>query len=203
MSSYDQQRQEVEDRFVRMRPILGERRVHTSPSGQFELVIDTYAEAGSEWNFSRGVLREVGTEEVIADVRRADPKFLFAWVSHKAGDFLVCGEDTQGYNVIDIRRGINVWTPPDGSGFNWLAVYPAPDGRVLAVEGCVWGSPNQLVFLDFDHPLSTPLPEIARFSMPTDVQGWVSENTFKFTRFKVSDREHEAVAWTRAGFYSS
>jgi len=201
--TYEQRRESVEDRFLRMRPIPEEHRLHTSPSGQFVLAVDTYAEPDCDWNFTRGVLREVGTEEVIADIRRAASQFLFAWVAHTQGEFLVCGEDPEGYNVIDIRRGINVCTPPDGSGFNWLTIYPSPDGRVLAVEGCVWGFPNQVVFLNFADPLKSPLPEMARFAMPTDIQGWVSDTTFKFTRFKVAERDYESIAWTRAGYYST
>ncbi len=200
--AYEIRRRDVEDRFVRMLPILEERRVHASPSRNFELVVDTYAEPGSDWHYSRGLVRELGTEEFIADIRRSAPKFLFAWVERSDGEFLVCGEDPEGYTVVDVRRGVSVCTPPDGSGFNWLQVYPSPDGQTLAVEGCVWGAPNDLVFYDFSDPRVSPMPEIARFSMPTDVLGWVSATTFKFTRFKMGDREHEAVSWTRAGFYT-
>jgi hypothetical protein len=52
MSSYEARRQEVEERFIRMRPIPSERRIHASPSGHFELVVDTYAEPGSDWSLA-------------------------------------------------------------------------------------------------------------------------------------------------------
>lgn len=181
--------------------VADERRVHSSPSGQFELVIDTYAESGSDWHFTRGVIREVVSDQMIADIRRPDPKFPFAWVVHPHGEFLVCGEHPEGYNVVDARRSINICTSPDGSGFNWLTIYPSPDGHVLAVEGCVWGSPHQLALFDFSDPMRSPLPEVARFKMPTDIQGWVSKTTFRFMRFNPAEHCSEPVAWTASGYY--
>lgn len=200
--TYEKRRADVDSRFEKMYVVADERRVHPSPSGRFELTIDTFAEPGSDWHFTRGVLREVVSGQMIVDIRRPDPKFPFAWVVQSRGEFLVCGEDPESYNVIDPVHAVNVCTVPDGSGFNWLTIYPSPDGQVLAVEGCVWGSPNQLVFFDSSDPMRSPLPEITRFKMPTDIQGWVSKTTFRFMRFNPAEHYSEPVSWTASGYYS-
>jgi hypothetical protein len=55
-----------------------------------------------------------------------------------------------------------------------VAVYPSPDGLVLAVDGCYWACPYEIVFFDFANPASLPLPEIDRCEEVTDpVIGWV------------------------------
>jgi hypothetical protein len=85
------------------------------------------------------------SQEIIADIKRNHALFWRSWVLQGDNEYLLCGEDYQGYNVIalnGVNCGRNVFTfPPeavDGRGFSWTAVKPSTDGKTLAVDGCYW-----------------------------------------------------------------
>ena len=55
-------------------------------------------------------------------------------------------------------------------------------GHVLAVDGCYWACPYEIVFYDFSDPSRLPLPELDRCEGVTDpVIGWADNDTFLFT----------------------
>lgn len=122
---------------------------------------------------------------VVADVKRNYGIFWFAWVQRGDREYLLCGEDYQGYNVIDLNFGPNVLTFPHeaykGMGFCWTAAYPSPTGDTIAVEGCYWACPYELVFYDFTNPSRSPLPELFRVEDLERAEGWVSDHEFRFT----------------------
>lgn len=183
-----------------MAPVSGSRELHTSPSGDYSLEITEYTSGPESWNYSRGRVQEVASGSLIADVKRNLAGFWFAWVLREDGEYLLCGEDYQGYNVIDLRRGRNVLTfPPEafkGQGFCWGTARPSPHGRVLAVEGCYWGGPNELVFYDFTEPLRSPLPEIARIDEILRAESWLDDGHFAYVVEEGSSTRQ--VIWERS-----
>jgi hypothetical protein len=78
----------------------------------------------------------------------------------------------------------NVYFPDvgyKGVGFCWAAVYVSPDRLMLAVDGCYWACPYEVVFYDFRHPEQLPLPELARVGSLEACQGWIDNETFVLT----------------------
>lgn len=80
--------------------------------------------------------------------------------------------------ILNERRQVRAL---QGWGFCWANVLPSPDGMTLAVEGCYWACPYDLVFYDFSQPDCLPLPELRRFEGLERVIGWENANTFAFT----------------------
>jgi hypothetical protein len=173
--AYSERRRHTEQRFSQMKPVAVPGEIHISPSGVFSLEVLEYRGDSQGWSYSRGLVREVASGRQIADVRRNLAPFWFSWVLRSDGEFLLCGEDYQGYNVIELRTGQNVLTFPreayDGLGFCWAAVFPSPSGKLVAVDGCYWGGPYDLVVLDFSDPLRSPLPEVARVEGILETKG--------------------------------
>jgi hypothetical protein len=74
-------------------------------------------------------------------VKRNFGHFWHSWIEHADGnEYLLCGEDYQGYSVINLTAGrCTAYFPEEGykgRGFCWTAAFPSPDRRVLAVDGC-------------------------------------------------------------------
>jgi hypothetical protein len=184
-SQYIEWRSEIEARFSSMRPVPEPTEVHTSPSGEYSLEVIEYTSAPESWNYTRGVVRHRETQEVIADIRRNYGIFWHAWVQQKDRQFLLCGEDYQGYNVIDLSTGTNTFTFPleayKGTGFCWAAVHPSPSGELLAVEGCYWACPYEIVIYDFKNPSLSPLPELFRAEDLDQVLGWQPNEELQYT----------------------
>jgi hypothetical protein len=148
-----------------------------SPSAHYALDISRYTTSPDTWNYSRGVVTRVADGFVIADVRRNYAHFWHQWVTHPNGStYLLCGEDYQGYTLINLDRRITHTCFPDaaydGRGFCWTAAHPSPDGLLLAVEGCYWACPSELVLYDFRTPDQLPLTELERVGMLLDAIGW-------------------------------
>ncbi len=178
-------RAETETRFAIMCGLDHEAAIHRSPSGRYFLRITEYTAGPGSWNYSRGVVFREGDSDAVVDLKRNYGMFWHAWVQLRGREYLLCGEDYQGYNVIDLDAGTNTLTfPPDaykGKGFCWAAAYPSPDGETLAVEGCYWACPYEVVFIDFTDPSKSPLPELCRFEDLESVGAWVSDREFQFT----------------------
>ena len=144
------------------------RKEYESPSGRYKLVYDHYSTGKSTWAVSRGRVYDSSGEEV-ADVKRNYPAFPYTWVEdHPDGhDYLVCGSDYQGQTFIRLDTGERFDHLPDaaskGFGFCWAEHHPSPDKTLLAVDGCYWAAPYEVVVYDFRDPMSPPL-EITRFS---------------------------------------
>lgn len=182
---YREYRRHIEQCFRDENAIAGSEATVLSPSSNYVLETRRYSTGANRWDYSRGIVRRTSDNAVVADIKRNYSRFWHAWVRHGNGnEYLLCGEDYQGYSVVNLTRGtVSTFFPDeghDGNGFCWSSVHPSPDGLVLAVEGCYWGAPHEMVFLEFSHPENLPLPEIARVGDIRDpIVGWV-DDTFVF-----------------------
>lgn len=200
-SRYAEYRRETLEEFARAVRLENTKESFTSPSGRYLLETEELSVGEDRWNYSRGLITRVIDQKEITEVKRNYGHFWHCWVQQPSGEeFLLCGEDYQGYNVVRLENAENNCFFPsegfDGRGFCWTEVHPSPDGLVLAVEGCYWGCPYELVFYDFQTPSELPLPELARLEY-FDVTGWRDNNSFGYT---AGDTEAERVAatWQRS-----
>jgi hypothetical protein len=180
-------RKRIEAFFVPEHRLEATAKIVLSPCARYRLEICEYSTGPNTWNYSRGIVMRQADGQLIADVKRNYGHFWHAWVQHPNGnDYLLCGEDDQGYSVINLTTGAShVYFPEtgyQGCGFCWAAVYPSPDGLVLAVDGCYWACPYEVVFYDFQRPSQLPLTELARLDGLEDCRGWIDNETFVLTR---------------------
>lgn len=185
---YLEKRREIEKYFVPENLVADPPDVHRSPTGTHEVSVTRYRTEPRGWNYSRGLVRRLADGAVIADIKRNFGHFWLAWVNHPNGiEYLLCGEDYQGYSVIDLTAGVHHRYFPEaghaGHGFCWATVHPSPDRLVLAVVGCFWACPYEVVFCNFTHPEKLPLPELDRtgdWGELTECKGWESNDAFVF-----------------------
>jgi len=133
-------------------------KIETSPSGKYKLTISKYTTKKGCWNYSRGIIKNKNGD-IIADVKRNYHHFPFHWVeNHPNGhDYLICGEDYQGQTIIELdtdkRKDYLPEAAKKGFGFCWVSYEASPNKKVLAVNGCVWAGPYEVVFVDFSDPM--------------------------------------------------
>ncbi len=182
-----QRRKEIESRFKWYHRDKGERDEFVSPSGNFRLTIDSYSTGKNTWAYTRGRVRPVGSRKLIADIKRNFSHFWYSWIRHSNGnEYLLCGEDYQGQTVVNLTRGTTNNFFPDsgyeGHGFCWTAAFPSPDSKIIAVDGCYWACPYEIVFFDFTNPDELPYKEYLRVSDQVGCVGWLDDDHFKLTR---------------------
>lgn len=183
---YIKRRKCIEQKFNALSPMHDSRKQYVSPSGHFVLEVMRYGGCvDGSWDYSRGIVKNASSNQTIAEIKRNCPSFWHSWVTQGTEEYLLCGEDYQAYNVVHLNQPATSLTfPPEaweGLGFCWAAVHPSPDGKTLAVEGCYWACPYELVLMDFSAPMHSPLPELQRFANVAEVIGWVNDSTFQFT----------------------
>ena len=138
--------------------VPGSEEIEISPSGRYKLTTSKYSTKKGCWNYSRGIVSNIN-EKIITDVKRNYSHFPFAWAEDhpKGHDYLICGEDYQGQTIIELDTGKRINHFPKeakkGFGFCWAAMFPSPDKLTLAVEGCVWACPYEVLFVDFSNPM--------------------------------------------------
>ncbi len=184
---YSERRRHIESRFKWYRRDHKQTRQSVSPSGNFQLTIETYSTGKTTWPYTRGRVRRAGRRKVIADVKRNYSHFWHSWVQHANGhEYLLCGEDYQGRTIINLTTGKEQSYFPEsgheGWGFCWTAAYASPDSTIVAVDGCYWACPYEIVFFDFTNPEVLPYKEYLRVGEITDCAGWLDNDRFKLTR---------------------
>lgn len=196
---YLERRESIERFFTpeNLRPDSG--KVYDSPSGKFRIEISLYSTLPNKKIYARGIVTRVRDGKIVADVKRNYGHFWHAWVDHPNGnEYLLCGEDYQGYSILNLASGkYQVYFPEAGyrgTGFCWVAVYPSPDGLILAVDGCYWAHPYALVMFDFRNPESMPYPELVRIEELFDCDGWKDNDTFVLRR-EIAVRKSDGVTY--------
>ncbi len=177
---YTDRRVSFEDKFKSCIKIESETTENLSPNGLYKLVIEVYQnkKGGS---YSKGIVINLKNNATIAEILRNYELFWFQWVTHRNGcKYLLCGEDYQGYMVINLtHEDKNIYFPEEGyegGGFCWTDVFVSNDSSLIAVDGCYWGCPYELVVYDFSQPDVLPYKEVTRIDSLHECLGWNENN---------------------------
>lgn len=142
--------------------LKGEPTFHHSPSYKFTLVIQKYSTGPNTWDYSRGIV--TNHDEVIADIIRNYGHFPFCFAEKDGKEYLLYGEDYQGYGILDLETGERKdYLPTEakkGFGFCWAEI--KQEGGNLLVNGCFWACPYENVTYDFSNPMELPYKELKR-----------------------------------------
>ena len=134
-------------------------KTHTSPCGTYTLKISNHTTGKNSWDYTKGIISK--DKEVLFEVYRNYSSFPYAWLlNHAKGDFMLCGENYQGQTVLNLKTGERVDSlPPEagkGCGFCWADMHPNKDNTLLAVDGCYWACPFEVLVYDISDPMSLP-----------------------------------------------
>ena len=136
------------------------------------------------WNYTRGKVFKIGSDEPIAVIDRNYSAFPFSWIEdHPNGHaYLVAGEDYQGQTVIELdtgkRRNYLGEDAEKGFEFCWSEHRFDPKSMILVVCGCYWACPYEFRLFDFRSPMDL-WPELEMFDEPStekEKREWVEED---------------------------
>lgn len=143
--------------------------VIVSPCNNYSLTVYTCETAPNCWSFLNIVVKSVITNTVITEVKRNYSDFYYYFHNN----YLMIGEDYQGYSVINLEtETVNVYFPDagySGHGFCWSNIVGVYNNKLI-VEGCYWGASYDCVVYDITNIEQLPLPELNRI----DCDGWAT-----------------------------
>lgn len=156
--------------------------VYNSPDGVYQLTIEQFEVEGG-WAYSRGIITS-SDDNIRIELRRNIRSFLFKWVEKDQKKYLLCGQDYQGYSIVDLSNGNIIDFVPEayyeGMGFCWADIHYTKNMNILVVEGCYWADEYEIVFYDFSAPEHLPYKEILRVSPYENVIGWTDHGCFEY-----------------------
>jgi hypothetical protein len=165
-------------------------------SDKYTLTIQTYKQGEQYWSYTRGLIK-TSAGELIFDIKRNYSDFWYKFIEHFNGnDYLLCGEDYQGYNILNLTTKQNhkyISEDADkGFGFCWTEVIPSPGNKKIMVEGCIWACPYQKKIYDFTDP-DKPLVELFDDRACFDFQekSWINDDEFEFYVEKEEKEEND------------
>ena len=181
---YEESRREMDKFFVPEN--AGERYEKLSPDGKYKLVVTSYTTGKGYWNYTQGLVYQVGENKPIFEVRRNYHGFPFQWIDgHTNGhQYLVCGEDYQGQTVLELDTGKRRDFMPSqadyGCGFCWVDYKFDAPSLILTVCGCHWACPYEYRLYDFSDPMNGwPGIEIVDgYLVPKDLDNLLTYRTF-------------------------
>ena len=154
-----------------------------SPSGRYQIAKKNYKQNAPDlnWHICEIVVIETSSNEEILRVKCEEGRFFHDWIESETADYLLFSEALGGQSVFDLcNRKLASYYNAD-EPFIWVQFYPSPDLRKLAVHGCYWACPFEIVTYDFSTPLQLPLPELNREGeWPKEVfDGWINDAQFQ------------------------
>lgn len=164
---YKNKRERLEKAFEKYSLINGKDGEEVSPSGNYKICISRYETGKDSWDYTKGTIYNKQGEEFFVILRNYSD-FWYEWIEHKNGnEYLLCGEDYQGYVVLNLTQKIkHTYFPEEGfkgCGFCWIGVKNYnEDSSIIEVEGCYWACPFEIVTYDFSDPDTIPLKELSR-----------------------------------------
>ena len=161
---YKENRKEIE-KSSKKYSISPDPQIINSPSGNYKLTIYELQTEKGYWNYSKGVITDLKTDEEIFTILRNYDTFLYQWIGHQNGnEYLLCGEDYQGYICLNLTEKKRHVYFPEKWPFCWISVeeYDKKYDNSIIIEGCHWGDTYQRVEYDLSNPDELPYKELSR-----------------------------------------
>ena len=159
-------------------------REETSPCEKYKIIISYLDNGKGYWDYVKGDILNLETGENLFTILRNYGTWFSQWIEHQNGnDYLLCGEDYQGYVCLNLtEKKKHVYFPEHGLkgwGFCWIDVqeYDKSFEESIWVEGCYWGAPFEKVEYDFTSPDELPYKELNRCDLDyEDEDDWDDED---------------------------
>lgn len=126
-----------------------------SPLQQYKLTIKTYKTRDGCWNYTRGIVRRIETNDIVCDIKRNYSEFNHAFFKKDGCEWIVSGRSYMRQVFINLDTGEEYNNENDESlgnnAYCWRKMCCSEDGITLAVQGCVWGGGDDIVFIDISN----------------------------------------------------
>lgn len=157
---YSKKRAMVRDAFRIGTPKQHLSKTIDSPTGKYSLETTPFEISKNGWDYCEGRFYNNLNDEYIESIYRNYGSFPYCWLEgHPEGDFAICGEDYQGLTLIDLMNGRTTsFISEDahkGNGFCAASFDVSPEMDRIAIEGCYWGGPYELMVLEI--PQKAPI----------------------------------------------
>src|SRR5207249_468457 len=79
-----------------------------SPSGNYQLTIEIYKTGDGYWNYSRGLIYKMKTNELIFDIKRNYSHFHYTFITYQNKEYLITGRSYMKPNLFSLDEKIEI-----------------------------------------------------------------------------------------------
>lgn len=159
----------------------GTAEIHFSPDKQYFFTSNCYrqTDASRKWTVSKIQIFQAGNEEKIFEFIRNDDSLFHGWLTNEQKTYLFLSEDLEGKSIFDFAKRAFYSYSFEDDKFIWCEYFPSPDGKRLAVIGCYWACPYEIVVFDTAEPAQFPFKELYRQNAFQEKIEWLDSVTLK------------------------
>lgn len=153
-------RKEVVEHFNKENLIPGTEEIFVSPDGKYRAETRMFRQTkpGCNWEVTEVEIFETQNSTRLFTFFVNYGTFFHSWVKKDDIDYLICAEDLYGgQTIIDLSNKKMSSYSPKTDGYIWTTHILSPDKTLLAVFGCIWGSPYFTIIYHFEDPMLLPL----------------------------------------------
>lgn len=156
---------------------------HFSPDNKYCFTSNYYRQTDGHrnWNVSKIQIFQTDTKEKIFEFIRNDDSLFHGWLTVDNKCYLLLSEDLEGKSIFDFTNRKFYSYSFEDDKFIWCEYYPSPDGKRLAIIGCYWACPYEIVVFDTSEPTSYPYKELYRQETFQEKIEWIDNKTLNIT----------------------
>jgi hypothetical protein len=157
--------------------------IYFSPDNKYFFKSSYYRQTDNNrnWNVSKIEIFQADNNERIFEFIRNDDSLFHGWLTVNNKSYLLLSEDLEGKSIFDLpNRKFYSYSFEDDK-FIWCKYYPSPDGRRLAIVGCYWACPYEIIVFDTSAPTSYPYKELYRQDTFQEKLEWLDNDSLKIT----------------------
>ena len=155
--------------------------IYSSPDNKYFFKSNYYRQTDYKrnWTVSKIEVFQSDTGEKIFEFIRNDDSLFHTWLKVDNIDYLLLSEDLEGKSILDISNRKFYSYSFEEEKFIWCEYYPSPDSKKLAIIGCYWACPYEVVVFDTSNPTSFPYKELYRQDTFQEKLEWLDNTTLK------------------------
>lgn len=156
---------------------------YSSPDNKYFFKSNYYRQTDDKrnWTVSKIEVFQTDTGEKIFEFLRNDDSLFHGWLTVDNSHYLLLSEDLEGKSILDISNRKFYSYSFEDDKFIWCEYYPSPDSKKLAIIGCYWACPYEIVVFDTSKPTNFPYKELYRQDTFQEKVEWLDNTTLKIT----------------------
>ena len=155
--------------------------IYFSPDKRYFFKSNYYRQSDNKrsWTVSKIEIFQTNPEEKLFEFIRNDDSLFHGWLTIEQRTYLLLSEDLEGKSIFDfLNRDFHSYSF-ENDKFIWCEYYPSPDGKQLAIIGCFWGGPYEIIVFNTSEPLNIPYTELYRQDTFQEKVEWIDNETLK------------------------
>jgi len=134
-----------------------------SPDKRYFFRANSYKQTDPKrnWTVAKIEIFQTGNKKLFEFIRN-DDRVYYCWLDVNNTEYFICPEDLEGQSIYDLTNSQFYSFTSQKDPFIWTEILPSPDKTKLAVIGCYWACPYEVVVYDISKICQLPYPVIKR-----------------------------------------